>query len=91
MRAVGCAVWHHPHHNTVAVVTFAGGYGPPPREEPHKVERASGGPDAGLFERVLSRVRGVEERVEDENGEQARHCASMTCERMGAAVVVCSG
>ena len=55
MRAVGCAVRDHPTHGVVAVLTFAGGYGPFPLEDAATVECAGGAPD-DAFNRVLDSI-----------------------------------
>lgn len=55
MRAVGCAIRDHGAHGVVAVLTFAGGYGPFPLEDAATVECAGGAPD-DAFNRVLDSI-----------------------------------
>lgn len=65
MRAVGAAVREHPSHGVLAVLTFAGGYGPQPLEVEAHVE-ASQSPPSAEFKAVLDSIPvvAVHEQVE---------------------------
>ena len=67
MRAVGCAVRDHPTHGVVAVLTFAGGYGPFPLDGDHTVDCGHGDAPDDAFNRVLDSIPvvAVHEQVAD--------------------------
>mmetsp|Transcript_5937 Transcript_5937/g.24849 ORF Transcript_5937/g.24849 Transcript_5937/m.24849 type:complete len:1150 (-) Transcript_5937:411-3860(-) len=66
MRAVGAAIVRHPSHGVLAVLTFAGGYGPPPLDHDALVATTPGQAVSADFKRVLDSIPvvAVHEQVE---------------------------